>query len=327
MNSKKGVFFTFIALFIIILIVAVISTNEKYRYREKSESIYTRVRTMNTFIDDFEKDLDREMYIGGYRALLSMNSYIRQIEDYVSDFDTIFSEILINGSANGTQIDFMFQNETGYQKGADLKSWLQRINEKASQMNIEVTVDITNISMIQRSPWSVVLIFNLTAYIIDMKGLATWKIDRVYEKEFSILGFEDPMYIVETKDKVTNIINITPDTDFIDDATMQTDVLEAHIANSYYINNNNAPSYLMRFTGNMSPSPYGIESLVNLDYLDVQGIQPFRRSIVDYIYFSDIITADYCNVTGTDLPSWFRIDDTSAILYEADKLSMTNCTI
>ena len=81
--NKKGVFFTFIALFIIILVVAVVTTKDTYRYRERSNAISSRVKTMNNFIQDFEEDLERELFIGGYRALISMNSYVRQIQDKI----------------------------------------------------------------------------------------------------------------------------------------------------------------------------------------------------------------------------------------------------
>ncbi|MBN1502427.1 hypothetical protein JW930_02705 [Candidatus Woesearchaeota archaeon] len=317
--NKKGVFFTYMAVFLIILIVAVVSTKDKYRYREKSNAISARIKTINSFIGDFEKDLDRELFIGGYRALLSMNAYVRIIEGYVDDFDSIFTEIIVNGSMNGTSLDLMTQGA----QGADITSWLTRTNEEANKLNINLDLSVKNIYVQHVTPWDVLVTLNTTVYIEDGQGLASWTFDRIYTREFSILGFEDPLYAVGTEDKVTNLINITPNSDFIDDATNDTAVLNEHLLNSYYINSTDAPSFLMRFTGNLSPSPYGIESMVNLEDLDAQGIPLLARSVVDYIYFGNATTTDKCNVT--DMPDWFRIDDSSIDTYEVDRLTYNDC--
>lgn len=320
--KKKGVFFTFIALFIIILLVALISTKDKYRYREKSNAMLVRTRTVNNFIVDFEKDLDRELFIGGYRALLSMNLYLKDTEQYITDFDSVFEEVLFSGSINGTSFNIMV--EEGNQ-GADITSWLSRVNEEASKMNLEANLTVHELSVRHISPWEVEVTMVTEVYIRDTKGVASWDYNKTYAKGFSILGFEDPLYIIGTHDKVTNLINVTPSTEFIG-AGNDTTVLNTHLLNSFYINSTKAPSFLMRFSGNLSPSPYGIESMVNFDDLDLQNILPLQRSVIDYIYFGNASTTDYCNITGTPpLPDWFRIDNSSISFYGIDALNPEEC--
>lgn len=310
--NRKGVFFTFMAIFIMILIVAVVTTKDKYRYREKASAIAARVETMNNFISDFEKDADRELYIGGYRALLGMNSYIKESEDYIHDFDSVFREVIVNGSVNGTDIPLMSQGS----QGADITSWLGRINEEAAKLNLVVSTEVNDVRVIQESPWSVKIILNLSVRISDIKDIAEWDYEKILTKEFSIIGFEDPLYIVG---RSTNLINITPDLDFVDDGDPA--VLNNHLLNSYYVSQPAAPSFLMRFAGNLTPSPYGIESMVNL--LEVPG-SPLRKSVIDYIYFSDNTTTDYCDASGME--TWFRIDSSHMAFYEANDLNMTICT-
>jgi hypothetical protein len=322
--NKKAVFFTFIAIFVVILIVAVVSTKSSYRYRERSASLLTRVKTMNSFISDLEKDLDREMFIGGYRALLGMNSYIRENENYVEDLNQVFSAIFVNGEVNGTVIEIMKQKDSDIEKGADMTSWLARVQEEADNLNIDIDIEVIQTKIEHISPWKVNLSLNLTLNLQDKKGLAYYAFNKVYSKEFIIIGFEDPIYIVETRDKVTNIINKSDTLDFVNDTNNDTTALETHLLLSHYIESTSAPSYLMRITGNLSPSPYGIESLVNLEALDTQGIAIEKKSLVDYIYFSNQTTNDFCNVT--DMPSWFRIDDNHLVVYEIDKLKKSGCT-
>jgi len=78
-----------------------------------------------------------------------------------------------------------------------------------------------------------------------------------------------------------------------------------HTASGYYVADEDAPSFLMRFENDLESSPYGIESLVDLAKFEAQGIQTYQNSIVDYKYFA--------NSTGTlyrinFTPSWFILD-------------------
>jgi hypothetical protein len=322
MNSmnKKGLFFIFISLFITILLIAVVSTRQTYRYSERSDAIKTRVETMDNFIDDFNKDFDRAIYIGGYRALLSVYAHMRDKGNYIDDFDELFSEILLNGTANNTPVSLMQEGT----EGASIQSWLARVNEEANDLNIDATINISRIHVTQNDPWSIAINVDTDVIIEDTKGLAKWDFTKTYTRKISIIGFEDPIYIVNTEDKITNLINITPDMDFVNDADNDTTILVSHLMNSYYIASNTSPTFLMRFVGNFSPSENGIESMVDLEYLNSQSIPLNDKSVIDYIYFSNLTSSDNCNVTG--MPSWFRIDDDHVEVYEIDRLETLSCS-
>jgi hypothetical protein len=316
--KKKGVFFTFMALFVVILIIAVVSTHDKYTYREKSQSISARMKTMNNFVHDLEGDINRGLFIGGYRALLSMNVYVRLTEEYVSDFDWVFTQILVNGTIDEYEMELMTQDG----QGADITSWLSRVNEEAGLLDINVDMIVNSISVRHTSPWDIEIVLDARINISDRKGLASWVIEKEYTNGFSILGFEDPLYTIGTSDKVSNLINKTPYTEFITPGN-DTSALYNHLMNSYYVNTTTAPSFLMRFAGDLSPSEYGIESMVDLEVLNSQNLPIYARSLIDYVYFGTQATTDYCNVK--DMPTWFRIDTTNAVFYGVDALKPPNC--
>ena len=318
-KGKRGFFFTFIAMFIIILIVAVVTTRNKFRYREKAFVISTRIRTMDNFITDMEDDLDRNLFIGGYRAILSLQKYIRMKEGFISDLDTIFAEIYLNGTANGTEINIMKQEG----QGADFSSWLERINEESSKLNILIEFVPHQVSLTMNDPWRVLITLNLSFNIMDRKNLASWQYNKIFTKEIVILGFEDPLYTVYTDDKISNLIYFSNTTDFVNDITNDTTFLELHLNNSYYIPSTDGPSFLMRLTGNLSNSTYGIESLINLGDLQKQGLGVKNKTLVDYIYFGNKTTSDYCDIQG--MPYWFRIDQGHEAVYEIDQLDRDPC--
>ncbi|MBN2422446.1 hypothetical protein JXB41_04425 [Candidatus Woesearchaeota archaeon] len=317
--SKKAVFFTFMAIFVVILIVTVVSTRNRFRYREKSFVISTRVRAMDNFIKDMENDLNRELFIGGYRALLSLQKYIRMKQGFIGDLDGAFAEIFINGTANGTAIDIMKQEG----QGADFTSWTERINEEANKLNINVFFEPLDVSLSMDSPLSVLISFTVFANVSDTKDLAFWEYNKTFTESINITGFEDPLYTVESNDKISNLIYLTPSTDFVEDATNDTTNLKIHLNNSYYVNSTKGPDFLMRFTGNLSNSTFGIESMVNLDLFQKQGLGIRNKTLIDYIYFSNLTTSDYCDVD--DMLEWFRIDSGHSSFYEVNKLEKSWC--
>lgn len=317
--NKKAIFFTYISLFLIILIVLFTTTRNKYRYSDKGNALSARVATMNNFIKDVEADLDREMFIGGYRALLGLQIYIREKKGFITDVDEAFTGIFSNATVNDTLIELMRQDD----QGADLAGWAERVNDEANKINVDFSFIPNQIWLTQTDPWSVNIHLNCTILLSDSKGLASWNTTQLFIRRIPILGFEDPLYTVYTNDKITTLINITPTLDFVDSATNDTTNLQNHINMSYYVNSTNGPSFLMRFEGNLSASPMGIESMVNLDRFQRQSIAVRNKTLVDYIYFSDDTTSDYCDVQN--MPEWFRLDQSHSELYEVDDLDKKGC--
>ena len=75
----------------------------------------------------------------------------------------------------------------------------------------------------------------------------------------------------------------------------------------------------MRFEGNLGNSTYGIESLVNLDEFQQQGLAIKDRSIVDYIYFG---TKSTTNFRINNTPEWFKIDQGHLEFYQVENITI-----
>ncbi|MEM2130906.1 MAG: hypothetical protein QXR96_00125 [Candidatus Woesearchaeota archaeon] len=320
-KNKRAFFFTISAIFLIILVISFISTKNTYRYREKQESLETRAKTINYFIDDFEKDLERELFIGGYRAIISMTSYLKNIQNFINDTNFVFSEVFLNGTINNTEIDLMKQDNNGFITGADFKSWLLRINEEAEKLNINVKADVKNITIYHEDPFNITIELEANLIFEDLNNLLKFNYTKKFFKKIPITGFEDPLYIVSTKDKISNVINITTEKNFVDESNISG--LIKHYQYSYYKESNKAPSFLMRFSGNFSESIYGIESMIYLPEYYAQFGNYKDRSVIDYIYFGNQSLTFYCNITG--MPNEFKIDSLHLIDYEINELNYSNC--
>ncbi len=306
--NKKSMFFSIIAIALISLIVFSLTIYTSYKLRDKVMVTETRIYSMNSFIDDVEKDIERGLYISGFRALMSMEQYITDNGIFLNDVDSCFKEAFLNGTINNSQMGLM--NESTF------INWTQRIKEQAIKLDIIVDFDINDVIIYQESPWATNIAINVSLDVEDLKKTASWQRPLYITTNISIQEFEDPLYVINSYGRVTNIIIKTNITDFI--VNNETTNLKIHVNNSYYIESNTAPSFLMRLEGNLSNSIYGIESLVNLEEFQAQEVPIRDRSVVDYIYFGDQTTTNY---KIKYMPSWFKLDEGHLETYECGDLT------
>ena len=276
---------------------------------------------MNSFISDLDKDMSRGLFISSHRSLLGLIQYVTSTGNFVDDTESRFFEVIMNGTVNGiTQ---------GIVENTTFTDWQQKMQEQGRKINIDLNFAVHSITIEQTSPWQVMAELNISTIIADTTGAASWNRSSIIQARLDVMGFEDPLYAVHTQGKVLNVINRTPFTDFVDLGEQPEDAdttnLLQHATNSYYVAWETGPSFLMRFEGNLSSSSYGIESLINLDKLELEGITTQPRSVVDHIYWSNKSVTSY---TVQNMPSWFRMDDeynsvpdqTHLEFYEVDTL-------
>ena len=66
-KGRKGIFFTFAAIAMSLVIIFSFNAYTNYGLKDKMESIEARIDTMNNFIKGMEKDMDNAIFIVGFR--------------------------------------------------------------------------------------------------------------------------------------------------------------------------------------------------------------------------------------------------------------------
>ncbi|MGC8929393.1 MAG: hypothetical protein ACP5OZ_02605 [Candidatus Woesearchaeota archaeon] len=300
-DNKKGIFFTIIAISLLAIILLSISYTYSYKNRKQMEAIGSRIRSMDNFVSDLDKDLERGIYISGFRTILGMQSVIEEKGSFLESSKQSFKEIFMNGSINQTPVSIM--NDSYF------SNWIEKIEDRASELNIGANIVVNDVIVNQTEPWFVDVSVNMSIELNDSNRLASWNKTIFKTVKISIIGFEDPLYFINSYGKISNIINKTPYENFV--ISNNTTNLLLHLNRSYYVASNKAPNFLMRFENNLSSSEQGIESLVNLQEFANLGLQIKERSVVDYIYFGNRTTFNLCvnnTLAEPDLPSWFRLD-------------------
>jgi len=296
--NKKAIFFTILAISLLSLFIVSYSV---YSFVQNREGIDRRIKTLNSFVSSLEKDVPRKLYISGYRIIFLFNERIVETGDYINNIDAKFSEAFFDGEIEG--VDY----RTGEDQfgellyGSTYSDIVDKINEKAKSLNVEVKFNNPTIEITQDDPWHVKVSLKSDLLIQDKGKLAKWEKASVLSAYIPIESFEDPLYIKNTNAMIVNKFKQTTYALPI----LGNDLLN-HAENSYYIAHADAPSFLQRLKGDLSADPYGngIESLVNThelssiqDILLIHGITVQDKCIIDYVYFDPSnnpeITATY----------------------------------
>jgi hypothetical protein len=320
LKGKRGLLYVFISCLFVVVMMIVFLAYKQYSYSDRQKVIQTRVMTVNEFIKDIDFDSKRVIYISAFRSLIALEDHVARSGHYINNSEELFRVAFYNGTVNGTAVDILV-NST-------YLDYLQRLNTISRQTGINVDINVTDITLYHDSPWSVNVVVTTHVNVTDSRGLARWEFDKDYETSVNLTNIRDPVYSVSTYGRVPNTIrrtNISDSVFVVGDN--DTTGLMTHINNSYYHENALAPSFLMRLAGNFSASPFGIESLVNIQELIIQGVDyNSSRSVVDYIIFANATAYNrtWCDVEN--MPGWFRIDINHTATYEIDGLAYNNCT-
>ena len=318
--GKSGIFFTLISILLASLLVISLMSYSDYSRTNTARVIETRINTMNSFISNLDKDMRRGVYTSGFRSLLAIVSYSVENGTYINNLSSSFREVFLNGTLNNTEFSLVENSSFGL--------WMSRMETQARALNIYVNFSVSNVSIMQTNAWHVDVIVNASVFVKDINNLANWSFNENIKEQIPIIGFEDPVYSIETGKKVVNTIERSNLTNFIGEDN-STGNLSLLVNTSEYTLWTNAPNYLMRIQGNLSASKdnTGIESLVNLERLENLGVTVYNKSVVDYVYFSNLNPKKH---RIKNMPDWFKLDalnNTNKSKNHLTKYQVENLTI
>lgn len=297
--NKKGFFLLFLSIIILAIFVLSITVVSEVSNRK---SIQKRVETLSQFVTATEVDLERQLYIFGFRTIYLMEQDIVATHTPITNVSAIFDEAFYNGTYDGVEDELL--------ANADLSYFTYIIAQNANRVNAEININDSTIAVTQDDPWHVKIIFitNLTAQ--DANNLALWNKTLTTITYVPISGFADPLHILATNgERIVNITQ-TPYTTFVSGS--DTSNLQNHISNNYFRNATTAPTFLQRFEWDFTPSQYGIESFVNLATLPDAYLE--EKTVIDYEYFNPGSNPEYCRVTPS-VYSWVKLDEPTANNY------------
>ena len=285
----RGFVFTLMALLIGSVLVLFAVTDQPPAL--SSKTAVPEVREMNGLVQDIESDVDRGLYITGFRALLGQIEYLVTQGEFLNDTDASFVEAMTNGTVQNESLSAL--------NGTTFSVWLEQTEGILEERGFTFDYEIVSLSQGHYNASMVQANATITYNLTDSRDQRSFTRTVASSALIPIEGLEDPTYFVKSLGRISNTIEFTNETDL--------DTLINWSANeSRYRFSDKSPSLLMRLENDFSASPHGIESIVNGERFINQGVGTYDgRSSIDALYFSTISHDPRC-MSGT--PSWFRLD-------------------
>jgi hypothetical protein len=312
--NKKGFIFVVSAVIMIAVLLLVFLTFDKYSFSDASFAHQRRLDLGNDFVVGFNQDLERAIRIASFRSLIALEEYVAISGQFLNNTEEQFAETVYNGTIQGVPAIIM--------TNSSIVEYLNRINIIGQRFGLQVHVDVEDILLEQTNPWYVDVTVVANVFIYDISGLASWTFSEAYKSEVPIANLRDPLYAVHTQNRFYNTVR--PYTGVLGDPAYN---VESLIKSSFYVESPHAPSFIQRFSNNVSPSPAGIESLVNIMLISDQDVLVYPLRVkVDYIYFNNLVTADkYCNFDGVDPNYNLILPSNRLALYDVESLNPVVC--
>jgi len=297
--GKKGIFLTFISIVIIAGLI-IIFTPSDINLKKDISVVKTRVSKVDEYVFDLEKVyLEDTLKAIGRRTIIALIRYMDAQQEFLTNFEDAFSEVLLDGTIEGTPIDDFIDPDI--MTGKTYRDYLYANDDisikKAAEKALNVQTDFssittTDIRVSQISPWFVDVEADINITVSTVEGTASWTRDVTIKTSIAIENFDDPYYSVNTGGSYKNVINRSG-TKFDEwDVNKVKDFIRN--GNYTHFENSQAPSFIDRFTDNIEPSSCcGIESLVNSKN---PAISNQDTSYLDYLYWSTTPSCDNLNL-------------------------------
>jgi len=304
MNKKAFIFTS-----IVLIVLTLFFLSFTLRSPDAEKTTKKRVETLDSLSKSLKKDMERNIYIAGYRTIFILEKKIVQTGTPISSVELAAEELFLNGTLNNNPEELM--------QGITFSEITSSLNLLAQKQNAQLQLQSPVFTISQSDPWHLNISLSISFNLSDNAKNAFWYTQETISSYIDIEHFEDPLYVIKTQGKITNNITRTPYTAFVSDNNISN--LNDHIINSYYLASSDAPSFIDRLEGKTTPNPNGIESLVNLQKFSQQEASVLDKAIIDHIYFSS------SNPTAhqiQSLPSWAKVDDAHLSTYQVEGLTI-----
>jgi len=162
-----------------------------------------RVREMYSLYKSILRDWDKEVKMIAFpRAISSAISYVITNGIGLDEADKRLEELVINGS--------LFGKKEVLLEGTTIPEWIEKIKLLSMERGFIVEISLLSYGIKPFDSWNLLFEANLSINITEKDGIAS--LNRIVEKSnlISIIGFEDPIYPLNTLGRATNIITKSP---------------------------------------------------------------------------------------------------------------------
>lgn len=316
--NKKGFIYVISASLLVVVLLIIFFSQQEFSYVDETKSELKRIGFANDFVEGFNQDLSRVLNIASFRSMIALEEYVAVRGEFLNDTESAFMEMVQTGTYNESSYEIM--------ENSSLDEYLSRVNVIADRFGLSIDVSINDIHLGHYDAWHLDVSVNASVFVEDKSGLAYWNYTKLFSSVVPIENLRDPLYSVNTRNRISNTILEFSEDSFVvgDDLSNFLDFVQ----HSYYVESSDAPSFIQRFSNNMSSSDYGIESIVNVLTISDQDLETYPGRVkIDYIYFNDLDVVDIrCDFEGVPFNYYLVLYNDSLERYGLEDVdSSTEC--
>lgn len=255
------------------------------------------------FVRAVEADFPRALHASSKSAIASSISKVVSEGNALQNSTQSLQNLAATGSfdENGTVYPAMGFNYLGH--------WAQAMQNLSLQYGLNSTISViaSNVTVSQHDPFQLKFTAVVSVFSRPVSTSYAFNFTRSFNTSVtvSIEGFEDPLYALNSQGLVARVFK--RNSQQVSNATS----LGEFISDEEYLASSEAPDFLHRLEADLSPSQFGLETVVDLNELAAQDIEIHNQSNVDHLYFNDTLSDQGHAVNGTG-HSWLRLDCTHA---------------
>jgi hypothetical protein len=273
--NKKGVFFTILAIFVSVMLVALFSSKLAFPVDSDVEINTLRISFFHDFNNDLRNSyLERALYVSVYNSLDDAVSFVGN-----NDFLILEAQynLFVDNCLKGITPSYCDDE-------ASFAYWADIIKDKVyDDFGINFNYSITgDVYINQTKPFSIFVSIPITYELSDDFVNRLWD-STIIETEVSITGLKDPLLL--KKVGIDRVIYRDPiiEAGMINNPDPHGGFLN-HYNDKTYIMSDFGPSFLMRLQGLTDSSDQGIQTLLTAGTVDHYN----NMSYVDYMYIEGV---------------------------------------
>ncbi len=295
---KKGFFYTLSVLVLALPLIALMLFYTDLSTPARSTVVSAVVSSESLHaIQGIETDFERALRSSAQSAMASSVGRVVSEGRPLADAPVSMQNLVISGS-------FVQGEPVSPTMGPNyLSLWMTNMRTIFSAYGLDVTLNVTHVNVSPLTPSTLLFSANLSLFVQPQADPQSFNFTQVYVQRvvLSIEGLEDPLVALRTNGVVSRVFafNASP--------VANLSTLEAFISEKKYAPNPDAPDFLNRLEGKLSPALHGIETIVNPNELSAQELPTRIQSHADHVYFNDTLSNQGTRVLSNAHP-WLLLD-------------------
>lgn len=296
--NRKGVLFIFLSITVVSLLAMIYSGYISTKLDSHMETEILKIRNSQEFLESAKLFSEEGLRVSSYSAMKTMIDDIHETDSYYADMEELnktFIELVYNGTINSVP-KISMENKT-------LPDIMEEyLNITRQYYNKSIYLNISNISLDQKFPFSFTVLYELDIYFKNQDVM--WNTSQQKDIEVDIFGLKDPLYFKTNHNRTFRLSPYLVE-------ELNNPIFELLINKTWYmvtpVQTVNITGFRefgsMSFFGRMTDNPdikssttLNLISIVNPNNItDLGGTPPTNYSYIDFMWGYEF-PASHCSV-------------------------------